>query len=687
MTNEPKLSVVVCFKDWGLDRLIGVSKSILSSNLGDQLEIIVADYGSSASQGFRDELEAIGVRYFYFETNGIWSRSRALNLGIAQARGEYIATTDADMVFTPRTFPRVLELLEMDHSSYFLLQCRDLPEGITHSDVLEGKVGWADLENVSTLRPRWGMGGLIAFPRDAYTDIRGLDERLQIYGGEDIDLAKRLNRLGLRRIWIDEPPVRMYHIWHPSSLVAAESSTEGTEAVRANRSIHQNDLSTIRNTASWLGKPRGLEPLITVAISTYNRSEYLRESIDSVLAQTVQDIEVVVVNDGSTDQTADVLASIDDPRLRVLDQENLGLAAARNRITSVARGKFIAIHDDDDIMLPDRLENQLKMLGSGVSGAYGGWVDFDNGTGDLKWNRGKAFSLESLAYNTGVLLHPTLLVDRRLMEHIPYDESMRSGSDYNLAIRLARSGAKFAHCGEYVLLRRQHDGQITNTHGNFQKVSGRVSGAFARSTFSPELEAAAKSERGRKDWVEVSSEEATERKIRAYLPDHLTERGVRFSIEAEDVARYPWLKTIPGLSGDGEIVTRGGSEAAFTAPSLKLRDLFRLQSAFGKAIEVVSPAGASDEEAEVRQDDQLSCLAPLVKATLRRLPAGSYRLFQYPASALHEVSELPHWVATVHTGQGEAGISTAIYLDAPEARWNQGPNDCLAAWSFKKKED
>ena len=183
MSNKPELSVVVCFKDWGLERLEGVTKSIQASGLGDRVEVVIADYGSEHPEGYRESLETLGAKYFYFETDGIWSRSRALNLGIREARGTYVVTTDSDMVFTPGTFPRILELLRSTENSYFIVQCRDLPEGIKHQDIENGVFSWDQLESVSRLRPRWGMGGLIAFSMDAYVELRGLDERLHTYGG------------------------------------------------------------------------------------------------------------------------------------------------------------------------------------------------------------------------------------------------------------------------------------------------------------------------------------------------------------------------------------------------------------------------------------------------------------------------------------------------------------------------
>ena len=643
MSNKPELSVVVCFKDWGLERLEGVTKSIQASGLGDRVEVVIADYGSEHPEGYRESLETLGAKYFYFETDGIWSRSRALNLGIREARGTYVVTTDSDMVFTPGTFPRILELLRSTENSYFIVQCRDLPEGIKHQDIENGVFSWDQLESVSRLRPRWGMGGLIAFSMDAYVELRGLDERLHTYGGEDIDLAKRLGRIGLRRVWVDEPQVKMFHVWHPSSLESAEKTAAGKAAVVENRRIHLNDASTCRNLEKWEGRPSEAAPLVTVAISTFNRAEYLEESLKSVLAQSFRDFEVVVVNDGSTDSTAEILESIDDPRLRVYHQENKGLAATRNFITQVARGKYIAVHDDDDIMLPYRLERQLEMVGSGVNGSYGGWVDFDNETGDLEFHRGKNFSVESLAFSGGVYLHPTLLIETRLLSLVPYDSSMRSGSDYNLAVRLARMGVNLKHCGDYVLLRRGHEQQITNTAGRFQKVSGRLSGGFARSTFGVNEVIEAKKDRGRKDWVKTPAPEVIENGLRAYLPDHLSARSVGFTVAEEEYSDLVDRLRGIDVKKQGSKTDQDGKRYFYKASDIALRDLFDLKAMLGSNVSV--------HLLEDEPVDSASRVAPIFPemlcSELQSLAAGRYEIQEIPPKEIEYAQELAQQGATL----------------------------------------
>ena len=107
-----------------------------------------------------------------------------------------------------------------------------------------------------------------------------------------------------------------------------------------------------------------MTPLISVVTSTYNGATFLEQSLRSVLGQREVDFELIVVDDGSTDNTADILQrlSSQEPRLRVLHQENRGLTQALIRGCAEARGHYIARHDSDDISLPKRLEKQFLAL-------------------------------------------------------------------------------------------------------------------------------------------------------------------------------------------------------------------------------------------------------------------------------------------------------------------------------------
>ncbi len=106
------------------------------------------------------------------------------------------------------------------------------------------------------------------------------------------------------------------------------------------------------------------EPLVSVVMSVYNGERFLREAIESILSQTFRDFEFIIVNDGSTDGTAGILNSyaLSDSRVRVFEQENMGQCASDNRGCSLARGKYIARMDSDDVSMRDRLERQIAFL-------------------------------------------------------------------------------------------------------------------------------------------------------------------------------------------------------------------------------------------------------------------------------------------------------------------------------------
>lgn len=118
-------------------------------------------------------------------------------------------------------------------------------------------------------------------------------------------------------------------------------------------------------------------PTVSAIIPTRNRSSKLRRAIDSVLRQTYQDFEIIVVSDGSTDDTEQAVASFPDARIRLITHESArGASAARNSGIRVARGKYLAFLDDDDAWLPDKLEIQVPVLDQAPAkvGLVYGWM-------------------------------------------------------------------------------------------------------------------------------------------------------------------------------------------------------------------------------------------------------------------------------------------------------------------------
>ncbi len=131
---------------------------------------------------------------------------------------------------------------------------------------------------------------------------------------------------------------------------------------------------------------------VSVVIPAYNSMAYLPETITSVLNQTYTDFEVVVVNDGSTDNTKEWVSQIDDSRIRLISQENRGLAGARNRGIEESQGKYLAFIDADDLWSPTKLAEQVKILDNHPEiGVVCTWVTYvdeqGNSTGRIVQNQ------------------------------------------------------------------------------------------------------------------------------------------------------------------------------------------------------------------------------------------------------------------------------------------------------------
>jgi glycosyltransferase involved in cell wall biosynthesis len=104
------------------------------------------------------------------------------------------------------------------------------------------------------------------------------------------------------------------------------------------------------------------QPMLTVLMPVYNAGPYVKEAIDSILRQTYGDFEFLIINDGSTDCSLDVIKTFSDPRIVLVEQENIGLIASLNKGLRMAKGRLIARMDADDICLPERLQIQLDFL-------------------------------------------------------------------------------------------------------------------------------------------------------------------------------------------------------------------------------------------------------------------------------------------------------------------------------------
>lgn len=184
-------------------------------------------------------------------------------------------------------------------------------------------------------------------------------------------------------------------------------------------------------------------PIISVIVPAYNAERTILETIASVQQQTFSDFELIVINDGSNDRTLELLATVEDPRLKVFSYNNGGLPVARNRGIAQATGKFITFIDADDLWTPDKLELQLAALqqhpNAGV--AYS-WTYNMGEKGDF-FHPGKSVSFEGNVYPKLLLANfiasgSNVLVRKQAIESVgEFDPTLKSCEDWDFYLRLA----------------------------------------------------------------------------------------------------------------------------------------------------------------------------------------------------------------------------------------------------------
>jgi len=214
-------------------------------------------------------------------------------------------------------------------------------------------------------------------------------------------------------------------------------------------------------------------PKISVIIPAYNQALYISESIRSVLEQTYPEFELIVVDDGSTDETAQILTGIQDPRICVVRQPNSGLSAARNTGMRASSAPFITFLDADDYFLPDKLEILSNYLDEQSDiGLVVGRVRYIDESGNTIFESMKTppkLVLPELLFENPICVSGILL-RRKWVESIgEFDESLRACEDWDLWLRLAYSGCRFAWVEHPVVAYRFHQGQMTRESERMRK--------------------------------------------------------------------------------------------------------------------------------------------------------------------------------------------------------------------------
>jgi glycosyltransferase involved in cell wall biosynthesis len=269
-------------------------------------------------------------------------------------------------------------------------------------------------------------------------------------------------------------------------------------------------------------------PRVTFAIATWNGERYLREAVESCLEQSYRDLEVLVVDDGSSDGTAGILASFDPARVRVVRHEtNRGIAAAYDTIVREARGELIARLGHDDVALPDRIARQVAIFDrfpdTGI--VHGDAVTIDgDGRTIGGWNSGeypRRTLIDLLVRRLNNLIDPSTMIHRRVFEAVgAYDPAFPMCNDFDFWLRAVREH-RFRHVpGAPLILYRRHGGNFSDESHKAKELA-EVEAALRKNLADwpledlvPEL-----------DWA-VLPREAAERRARLVLAEAFAARDL-----------------------------------------------------------------------------------------------------------------------------------------------------------------
>lgn len=210
------------------------------------------------------------------------------------------------------------------------------------------------------------------------------------------------------------------------------------------------------------------QPLISVLMPAYNSELYIAEAIESILNQSYQNIELIIFDDGSSDNTRKVIQSFDDPRIvKILSDQNYGVVRARNDMIDRASGQYIALMDADDIADRTRLEKQLRSLEAGECDLCGSaqWV-LDEASGKIKKSKDKFTDadLRSLLSVYCGLCNSAMMGKAEIFKRFKYDTTILTSEDYYLWVVMAAAGYRFLNLKERLITYRRYPAQTSSVH-------------------------------------------------------------------------------------------------------------------------------------------------------------------------------------------------------------------------------
>lgn len=227
-----------------------------------------------------------------------------------------------------------------------------------------------------------------------------------------------------------------------------------------------------------------MNPAVTVLMAVYNGETWLREAVESILSQTFEDFEFLIIDDGSTDRTFEILNFFRDRDFRirlVRNESNLGLITSLNRGLELAKGTYIARMDADDISLPNRLETQVEYMEQHPEvGVCSAWLEtFGKKRGEIWKSPLRDEEIKARLFCNSCIWHPAAIMRKEVFEQhgLCYNPAYPRSEDYKLWTEMAHF-SKLANIPKVLVRYRLHENQETRRPNSSRKIRKEMAEAF-----------------------------------------------------------------------------------------------------------------------------------------------------------------------------------------------------------------
>lgn len=222
-----------------------------------------------------------------------------------------------------------------------------------------------------------------------------------------------------------------------------------------------------------------MKPFISVLLPVYNGEQFLNEAINSILKQTYKNFEFVIINDGSVDNTEQIIMNYSDKRIKYYYKKKSGIVESLNFGIERCSGDWIARFDSDDVAFPNRLEEQIKHIDAETAViASGADVIDENGVTINKINRIPEHHnsiIDNILKGRASIIHPTTLIRKESLVSIQgYNKLFTYGQDVNLWLCISRIG-KIKNITTSLIKLRKHNNNVSSLHAHEQAINGLIS--------------------------------------------------------------------------------------------------------------------------------------------------------------------------------------------------------------------